>query len=201
MISRDPADSNTTGHILLIALAVFLGMILLVFCLALLSGFFEGLSLAPPLFKVTSVIHTSPSGTMNLASRIFIENTVMTDFKNRDLMAEFYRNGKELYAKIYTLHGEGFIPTQHIGVATMGGSGCRGEYFSPGEKIEINLKNGQYYPGDMVELRIYEKTGDTASAPILKSVADPTYLDEWVREYFYPDHKGYRIISQHKVRA
>ncbi len=201
MISRDPADSNTTGHMLLIALAVLLGVILLAVCLAFLSGFFGEQSLAPSLFKVTSVIHTSPSGTMNLASRIFIENTVMTDFKNRDLMAEFYRNGKELYAKIYTLHGEGFIPTQHIGVATMGGSGCRGEYFSPGEKIEINLKNGQYHPGDMVELRIYEKTEDTTSTPILKSVADSSYLDEWVREYFYPEHKGYRIISQHKCRA
>ena len=148
-------DSHSIAHILLIALVIFIGAILLAYCLGFLLGFFGEHPLAPPLFKVTSIVHTSPSGTMNLASRVFIENSVMTEFRNRDLMAEFYRNDKELYAKIYTLHGEGFVPTQHIGVATMGGSGCRGEYFSPGEKIEINLKNGQYHPGDKVELRIY----------------------------------------------
>jgi hypothetical protein len=138
---------------------------------------------------------------MKLASRVFITNTHSVEYKNRDLMAVFLRNGKELYAEIHTLHGEGFIPTQHFGVSTIGGSGCRGEYFSPGEKIEINLKNGYYAPGDLVELRIYQKSTDTSLTPF---IGTPKYIDEmneWAEENFFSNHPGYRIISQHKVTA
>ena len=138
---------------------------------------------------------------MKLASRVFIENTNTADYKNRDLMAVFLRDGKELYAEIHTLHGEGFIPTQHYGVSTIAGSGCRGDYFSPGEKIEINLKNGYYAPGDEVELRIYQKSGDTSLTPFIGNLVNSHDLNEWVEENFYSEHPGYRIISQHKVTA
>jgi hypothetical protein len=74
-------------------------------------------------------------------------------------------------------------------------------YFSPGEKIEINLKNGRYRPGDQVELRIYEKSGDSSFTPIMGDITDSGYMQEWIEENFYSKHPGYRIISQHSYRA
>ena len=157
--------------------------------------------LAPPLIEVTSVLHTTASGSTQQASRIFIRNTHSVEYKNRDLMAEFYKNNKKLYARIYTLHGVGFIPTHHFGVSTIGGAGCRDDYFSPGEEIEINLKDGYYAPGDLVELRIYQKSGDTSYLPLIGNLLDSHYMDEWLGENFYSEHKGYRLISQHRYRS
>lgn len=198
---RECGVSPVIGCLLLVALVFILALILFLAYLGMFSNLFGPFALAPPLIKVTSVLHTTPQGAMKLASRVFIENTNMVEYKNRDLMAVFLRNGEELYAVINTLHGEGFIPTQHFGVSTIGGSGCRGEYFSPGEKIEINLKNGYYAPGDQVELRIYQKSGDRSMSPFIGNPANMRDMNEWVEENFYPEHPGYRIISQHKVIA
>ena len=201
MIDRDNGDSHVIGEFILIAVGIILAGILLLYCLGMLNGFFPRSALAPPYIKIISVLHTTPQGNMNLASRIFIENTGTKEYNNRNLAAVFLKNGEEQYAVINTLHGEGFIPTEHFGVATIGGSGCRGEYFSPGEMIEINLKDGLYKPGDEVELRIYEKSADTALTPIIGSVVDKQYMQDWVEENFFSKHPGYRIMSQHKYTA
>lgn len=153
-MDSDNADSPVIGIILIIALLFILFLILLLYLTGMLSGFYGQVTLAPPLIQVTSVLHYTPDGEMKLASRVAIMNTDTKEYKNRDLIAVFYRNKKKLYAVINTLHGEGFIPTQHFGVSTISGSGCKGEYFSPGEGILIDLKNGYYAPGNLVEMRV-----------------------------------------------
>ena len=190
-------------------IAAFLMVALLIIVFALLWSHLSGMlhlfdyedHLAPPLIQVTSVFHTTPSGSMQDASRVTIQNTYTVEYKNRDLMAEFYKNHEKLYARIYTLHGEDFIPSHHFGVATIGGSGCRGDYFSPGEMIGIDLTDGYYTPGDLVELRIYQKSTDTSCTSLTGNIGDDEYMQDWLKENYYLDHKGYRIISQHQFRA
>lgn len=201
MAERDRGDSPVLSEVMILGLVLILGLIILAYLLGLISGLFPDGMLAPPIIKITAVLHTSASGTMNLAIRVFIENTGAVEYKNRDLIAVFLRNGEEIYAEISTLHGEGFIPTQHFGVATMGGAGCRGEFFSPGEKIEINLNNGRYRPGDRVEVRIYQKSSDQSLIPLTVSIGNPRDFQEWVEEVFYSRHPGYRLISQHSICA
>lgn len=200
-MGREPAVSPVIGVILIVLLVV---IIIAIFCLFLfgmlhMPEFCD--KLAPPLIVVTSVLHTTPSGHTQQASRVFIENTNAIEYKNRDLMAEFFKNRKKLYARIYTLHGTDFIPTQHFGVATIGGSGCRDDYFSPGERIEINLKDGYYGPGDLVELRVYQKTSDMSLTPLTGNLLHWDYIQDWLGENFYSEHRGYRIISQHQYQA
>lgn len=198
---QEDGDSPVLGHVLIIGLVIILGAILLLAYLGMLNGFFSSFALAPSPIQITSVLHTTPQGAMKLASRVFVKNTNTVEYKNGDLMAVFLRNGEELFAEIHTLHGEGFIPTQHYGVSTIGGSGCRGDYFSPGEMIEINLKNGYYAPGDEVELRIYQRSSDTKMVPFIGNPVNMNDMSEWVNENLHPGHPGYRIISQHKVKA
>jgi hypothetical protein len=200
-MQREYGISPVIATLLIVLIGCVIAMILLLAYLGMLNGFFSSFALAHPLIKITSVLHTTPQGTMKLASRIFILNTDTVEYKNRDLMAVFLKNGEELYARIHTLHGEEFIPTQHCGVSTIGGSGCRGEFFSPGEMIEINLKNGYYAPGDQVELRVYQKSSDTSFTPFIGNPARLHDLQEWALENFHSAHPGYRIISQHIVTA
>jgi hypothetical protein len=140
---------------------------------------------------------------MKLASRIVIQNTGTKEYRNRLLQAKFYCNNKKLYAFINTLHGEDFIPSQHFGVSTIGGSGCRGEYFSPGEMILIDLKDGYYAPGDLVELRIFQNSSGYSyrTAPITGSLTDKKYMKEWLDENVFFSGQGYHILSQDRVKA
>lgn len=197
---KEPGDCSTTGVIILVAVTVILVAIVLLFLLSFLS-FVSHDQLAPSIIQVTSVLHTTPSGTMNDASRVNIQNKGTVEYKNGDLMAEFYNGHEKLYAKIYTLHGTDFIPTRHFGVATIGGTGCRGDFFSPNEEIGIDLTNGYYRPGDLVELRIYQKSNDNSMTPLTGNLLHSDYMQDWLKENFYSDHTGYRIISQHQFRA
>ncbi len=198
---REPAVSHVVSTIFLVVIVVGIIAVILAFLLGFLTALTPASRLAPPLIQVTSVIHTTASGTMKDASRVFIQNKDSTEFKNRDLMAEFYKGREKLYARIFTLHGADFIPSHHFGVSTMGGAGCSNDYFSPGEMIEINLKDGYYAPGDLVELRIYQRSSDISNIQLTGNVGDDKYMQEWLKENYYSDHKGYRIISQHQFRA
>ena len=198
---REPAVSPVVGVILTVCIVILLVSLILAYLLGYLNAFTPANRLAPPLIQVTSVLHTTAAGTMKDASRVFIQNKDSVEFKNRDLMAEFYKGHEKLYARIFTLHGADFIPSHHFGVSTMGGAGCSKEYFSPGEMIEINLKDGYYAPGDLVELRIYQRSSDTSCTPLTGNVGDDEYMQDWLKENYYSEHKGYRIISQHQFRA
>jgi len=197
---KEPGDSSTTGVIILVAVVVILAAIILISLFCLFS-FSSTDHLAPPLIQVTSVLHTTESGAMKYASRVNIQNTHTIEYKNRDLMAEFYKNHKKLYARIYTLHGADFVPSKHFGVATIGGEGCSGDFFSPHEMIGIDLTNGYYVPGDLVELRIYQKCSDSSQTPLTGNLLHKDYMQDWLGENFYSEHKGYRIISQHTYKA
>jgi hypothetical protein len=198
---KDLADSPVISSILMIAILLILFILLLLAFLSLFGGLNGSGALAPPLIKVTDVYHNTTGGTYNFASRVVIENTCTTEYSNQDLMAVFFCNDEELYAVINTLHGEDFIPSHHFGVSTIGGSGCRGQYFSSGEKILVDLKNGYYEPGSLVELRIYQRSTDTRVAPITGSLLDTRYMTGWLQENVYSTKKGYRLISQHKYTA
>ncbi|HWQ66120.1 MAG TPA: hypothetical protein VN372_04535, partial [Methanospirillum sp.] len=195
------AQSPIIGVILIIAIILILFVILFLALSGFFDGFFQQGTLAPCLIRVSSVMHTTTSGTMNNASRVVLENCCSTEFLNDDLQAVFLKNGESLLANIYTLHGEGFIPTRHLGVSTIGGAGCRGLYFSPGEKIQIDLKNGYYAPGDEVEVRIYKRSAGQCIAPFTGQLTDSRYTKEWLDENIFGIRDGYRIISQHRYTA
>jgi hypothetical protein len=40
----------------------------------------------------------------------------------------------------------------------MGGSGCSGATWSPGEQICIDFSDGTYHPGDSIQMDIIDKT-------------------------------------------
>lgn len=197
-MAQDPAVSSVHGNLLMVAIAVILAFLVLLLALAMLSGLWGSHCPAPPLIQITEVFHTE-QGKMNLASRITIENRHCVEYRNRDLKAVFFRNGEELFARINTLNGYDFIPTQHFGVSTIGGAGCRNDFFSPGEKILIDLKNGYYRPGDRIELRIYQRSADSRPAPITGDLTDWGYISEWLDENVHSEKSGYRLISQHQV--
>lgn len=197
-MAQDPAVSSVHGNLLMVAIAVILAFLVLLLVLGMLSGLWGSQSLAPPLIQITDVFHTE-KGKMNLASRIAIMNRHCVEYRNRDLKAVFFRNGEELFARINTLNGHNFIPTQHFGVSTIGGAGCSNDFFSPGEKILIDLKNGYYRPGDRIELRIYQRSTDTRPAPITGDLTDQAYMSTWLDEHIYSEKSGYRLISQHQV--
>ena len=199
-MERDPAISSVHGGMLMVAVVVILSILVLLIVMGMMGVFGGSNTLAPPLIQITVVNHTQ-HGVMNLASRVTIENKHTVEYPNKDLQAEFLCNGKELLANIFTLHGPGFIPSHHFGVSTIGGPGCSGDYFSPGERILIDLKNGYYRPGDTVELRIYQRSGDTSVAPITGLITDHSYMEEWQEENLYSQRKGYRLISQHRFVA
>ena len=199
-MKRDPAASSVHGVISMVAVVVILAAMVFLLIMGMLSFLDSSDSLAPPLIQITLVDHTK-QGKMNLASRVTIQNMDSIEYPNKDLQAEFRCNGKELLADIFTLHGTDFIPTHHFGVSTMGGAGCSGDYFSPGEKILIDLTNGYYHPGDTVELRIYQRSSDSRPSPILGQVSDRDYMDDWFAENYYSPRDGYRLISQHRYKA
>lgn len=199
-MERDPAVSSVHGNLLMVIIVVIIAAILLLYVMGMMDGLGGTRTLAPPLIQITAVFHTK-QGVMNLASQVAIENKYTVEYPNKDLQAEFLCNGKQLLANIFTLHGPGFIPTHHFGVSTIGGAGCSGDYFSPGEKILIDLKNGYYRPGDTVELRIYQRSDDTSVAPITGLITDDSYMEEWKKKNLYSERKGYRLISQHRFAA
>ena len=110
----------------------------------------------PAIFKITSITH---DGT-KYESNVVLLHTGTVTYNNSNLMAKFYKDDQLIHADILTMHGEDFIPTQHHGVQTMGGEGCSGNTWLPGERIALDFKNKMFHPDDMVTAEIYDaKTG------------------------------------------
>jgi hypothetical protein len=88
-----------------------------------------------------------------------INNGVAT-YVNDDLRAEIFVNDRFSGALIYSMNAHQFIPTYHIGVERMEGTGSTGYYWYPGSRIFLDLTDGTFRPGDRVRLDIYHKDHD-----------------------------------------
>ena len=192
----DEAESTTYGTMLMVVIVVIFFFILAAILLGFLTILRFDDSLAPPHVKIISVNH----GT-KYESQVAIRSFATEELENDSLRAKIFVNDEELLACIYTLHGHDFIPTRHFGVKYMGGSGCRGAYFSPKESIVIDLKNGYIRPGDEVTLFIYQKYDGDVSYPITGNLLDRIYMERYLMEYIFKDMEGYRLYSEHRYNA
>lgn len=195
-IQYERADTTTHGTILMVAIVVLLGILLLALFLGFFSPNLFHQSLAPEIIKIVGINH----GGNKLESRVTIRSFATEELDNDTLIAIIHVNGEKLIAQILTLHGTDFIPTHHYGVKTIGGSGCRGQFFSPKETIVIDLKNGYIRPRDVVELIIYKKSDDTSAYPV-GNLLDRKYMERYQEEYIFHHIPGYRIYSQHQYTA
>lgn len=196
-MKNDDAVSDLQGNLLMVGLVVILLLLILAFLLGFLNfDYFDG-SLAPAIIKIIGVNHAGSK----LDSQVVIRSFATEELDNHDLQAVIYVNDEKILACISTLNGHDFIPTHHYGVKTMGGSGCQGKFFSPGESIVIDLKNGRIRPGNVVELRIYQRSEGRSMAPFRGSLLDADYVEEYLSEYVFSSLQGYRLYSQHLHRA
>ncbi len=196
-MTREPAVSHHIGVFLMVVLAVILVALILSFLL----GFFTfggDDTIAPPHFKITSVKH----GGGKLESFIVIRNAGPGDYPNRDLVARFFRNREPVLTGIFTLNGHEFIKTHHYGVQYIGGEGCKDALFARNEMLKVNLKNGLIRPGDLVELRVYQKGVTDTLLPINGwSITDQAYMNRYLEEKNGGPFPGYGLISQHRYQA
>ena len=120
----------------------------------------------PPSFlEIQAVYSTNEVGVLNYDSRVLLRHMGTTSLENDQLKPVFYRNGIIVPCRISTMNGHKFVPTVHIGVQTMGGMGCSGETWEPGEKILIDFTDGTFLPGDRVRMDVIDKiSGLTVSS-------------------------------------
>ncbi len=155
---HDAASSYPIGVILLVAITFLLAL------LVLLMLQFQPFALnmeteIPKIFTITSIKSVDElTGHLNYDSRVLLLNTGKADVPNSNLKARFLKNGQPVTCTIATMNGHDFISTSHIGVQWMGGSGCSGATWSPGEQICIDFSDGTYHPGDSIQLDIIDKT-------------------------------------------
>ncbi len=157
------ALSQPVAVLLLVAITVILAAI--VFLLIHLPSFDVGLIGTPSIFQILSVYHQDEKGRLNYDSRIILSNSGTKSFENKDLRAEFFRNGSKIPAVIETMNGDLFISTPHHGIQTMGGLGCSGQTWLPLEKISIDFTDGTFHPGDRIRIDIFQhSTGKLVSS-------------------------------------
>lgn len=112
----------------------------------------------PEIFTITALESTDEiTGLVNYDSRMIIRHMGTHDYPNKNLTATFLRNGQPVIGKIATLNGHDFISTSHTGIQWMGGSGCSGITWSPGEQICIDFSDGTFHPGDKIQIDIIDK--------------------------------------------
>lgn len=160
MMSGEKGDSQSLATILLVVIVMILALlVLLLFHLPPLTW----QDPAPPaVFQIRAIYHhneISPFA-LNYDSRILLVHNGTGEMENDALRAYLFKNGVALNASILTMNGHNFISTPHYGVQWMGGSGCSGMYWSPGETLVIDLKDGTIRPGDRVRVDIAERSTD-----------------------------------------
>jgi hypothetical protein len=109
----------------------------------------------PSYIEIRRFYHEDEHGSLNYDSRVILYHNGTNNLENSKLWAEFYRNGIKLAAIIGTMNGYEFVSTHHQGVQTMGGLGCSGQAWSPGEKISLDFSDGTFHPGDQVRVDIF----------------------------------------------
>ncbi len=155
-LDRPQGISPVIATILLVALTLILALLVL-FLFRLPS--FE-LGEPPAILVIQSIDHHSDLAPyrFNYDSRVILVHTGTRAFENRWVKAVFYRNHIPLSAAISTLDGHEFISTRHYGVQWMGGAGCSGGTWTPGESATIDFTDGTFVPGDLVQVDIIDTT-------------------------------------------
>ena len=155
---RESAGSPTTAIILLMVITLILAAIVAAMLLNMLS-FQYLVTPIPAIFVITNVIHVDDyNGKLNYDSRLIITHKGTISYKNSNLKATVYRNGKPLNCVIETLNGTEFINTVHYGVQWIGYAGCKGATWTPGEMSAIDLNDGTFHPGDTAQIDIIDKS-------------------------------------------
>jgi len=86
-----------------------------------------------------------------------IYHTGLKYYENDMLSAKIYKDDLLMNCRITTLNGHNFIPTNHIGVQTIGGTGCSSNLWYPGERTKIDISNGLIRPGDSIRFDVIQK--------------------------------------------
>ena len=152
---NNEAVSQPVAVLLLVAITVILAALVLL--LIHLPSFDLGMIATPSIFQILGVYHQDEQGRINYDSRVILINNGKNPFENKNLKAEFFRNGKKIPVVIETMNGDLFISTHHQGVQTMGGLGCSGTTWLPQEKISIDFSDGTFHPGDRIRIEVIEK--------------------------------------------
>ncbi len=112
----------------------------------------------PEIFTITSIESVDEiTGHLNFDSRVILLHTGKIAYQNRNLTAKFFKNGQPVSCSITTMNGHDFIDTIHWGVQWIGGMGCSGATWSPGEMIRMDFTDGTFHPGDRVQVDILDK--------------------------------------------
>ena len=157
-MQRDSATSPAMGNILMVVITIILAAILaaMIFFLPPIQ---YSVTPIPAIFVITNVIHVDDyTGKLNYDSRLIITHMGTISYKNSNLKATVYRNGKPLNCVIETLNGTEFINTVHYGVQWIGYAGCKGATWTPGEMSAIDLNDGTFHPGDTAQIDINDKS-------------------------------------------
>jgi hypothetical protein len=155
---RSGGISPAIATILLVALTLLLALlVLLLFSLPTWD-----IGEPPAILIIKNVEHRSDLSpyTLNYDSRVILVNAGAESYQNDRLKAVFYRNKALLNAIISTMDGHSFISTRHYGVQWIGGSGCSGGTWTPGESMVIDFTDGTFRPGDLVQVDIIDTTSN-----------------------------------------
>jgi hypothetical protein len=157
---RQDGTSQTTGIMLMILVTILLAAIIIALLLSMPSLQYSFAPI-PAIFTMTLIESTDEiTKQLNYDSRVLIMHTGTETYQNNNLKALFFRNGIQLNANIETMNGHDFISTSHTGVQWMGGMGCSGATWIPGEMTRIDLEDRTFRPGDIVRLDIIDKSQD-----------------------------------------
>ena len=154
---NDNATSGQIGVILLVAITILLALLILLM-IQIPSFALNMEKEIPVIFAITGLENVDElTGQNNYDSRVLLLHTGKKDYPNKNLKARFLKNGQPVLCTIATMNGHDFISTSHTGIQWMGGSGCSGETWSPGERICIDFSDGTFHPGDRVQMDIIDK--------------------------------------------
>jgi hypothetical protein len=157
---QDDASSYPIGVILLVAITFLLGILVLL--MVQIQPFTWNTDKdIPVIFTITAIESVDEiTGHLNYDSRLTLLHTGNADYQNRNLKIKFLKNGQPLACAIPTLNGHDFISTSHNGIQWMGGSGCSGTLWSPGERICIDFSDGTFRRGDRVQMDVIDKVAN-----------------------------------------
>jgi hypothetical protein len=153
---HDQAVSQLIGIILMVGLVILLAALLMLL-IQLPSFNLQEITRTPSFIEIRRFYYESELGYLNYDSRVILFHNGTEKLENSKLWAEFYRNGIKLPVVIETLNGYDFISTHHQGIQTMGGLGCSGTAWNPGEKISLDFTDGTFHPGDQVRVDIFTR--------------------------------------------
>lgn len=153
---NEEGASNLVGNILMVVIGIILAALLLSLLLQFPTLMDQSI---PTIFQISKIRHVNDAGRLTYDSRVMLINKDTTGYKNRNLMAKIYRNGIPLPFTIATFNGHDYIAYAHTaGVDTMGGPGCSGDTWDPGELTYIDFNDNTFHPDDVVQIDVYDNS-------------------------------------------